>query len=238
MAPLSTLCSVLTHSRVVSPRSHEFANCEGVIGHKCCRKRPINPNNAITLTFENMMSKWLLLPHCVQSYCIVGLIHPGTMSLWTVRGWLDINAVENGLRLRTVHSKRPLKTWWAMVPYTRLCSVLSHSWVDLPRSHEFAHCEGGGWLDINAVENGLKLRTVHSKRPLKTWWAMVPYTRLCSVLSRRWVDSPRKHVCVCGVFNINAVVNGLKTTNNAIKTTLESTIGNGSSYHTVFSPIA
>ena len=129
----------------------------------------------------------------------------------------NINAVENGLENMTTQSKRPLKTWWAMAPITTLFSVLLPSWVDSPRKHEYVTfvnmisngssfhtvfspnaklgwftqvpwvCELWGWLHIHATESSLNLRTVHSKRPLKTWWAMASYTTLFSVLS------PRKH---------------------------------------------
>ena len=39
-------------------------------------------------------------------------------------------------------------------------------------------CELWRWLDINAVENGLKPLTTQSKRSLTTWWAIAQLTQL------------------------------------------------------------
>ena len=184
----------------------------------------------------------LLLPQCVQVYCMAGVIHPGITSVWTDGlvwlewCWKRPKIPNNAITL--TFENNMMSNGSLLLPHCFQSYCIG--WLDSPRTHEYVNCRGD-WTDITAVENGLKLRKVHAKRPLKTWRAMATLTTLFSVLSRRWVDSPRKHVCVCEqwrVFNRNAVVNGLKKTNNAIKTTFENMTSNGSSYRTVFSPIA
>ena len=59
--------------------------------HATTRFQDQNPYNANKTTFQSMDGgQLLLLPQCVQVYCIAGLIHPAITSVWTDGAvWLE-----------------------------------------------------------------------------------------------------------------------------------------------------
>ena len=133
----------------------------------------------------------LLLPQCVQVYCIAGLIHPGITSVWT-----------DGLVWQELCGKRPKTpnntnktTSESRAGYCSqllaVCSVLLSSWIEF--TQDAWVCEQCGWFDIYDVETGVKHPTIQTKRPLKSWLAMAHLSTLFSVLTHSWVDSPRSH---------------------------------------------
>ena len=166
-----------------------------VIWHIWCWKRPKTPNNTNKTTSESRAGNCSL---CHSVFSTIVQLDWITQDAWVCEqcGWFDIYDVETGVKHPTIQTKRPLKSWWAMAPFSTLCSVLTHSWVDSPRSHEFVNCESD-WTYM-------LLKTVSYKpqqcNHIHLWkhdeqWLLIK--TLFSVLSRRWVDSPRKHVCVC-----------------------------------------
>ena len=132
----------------------------------------------------------LLVPQCVQVYCIAGSIHPGITSVWTYGVvWLEWCGkrpkTPNNTNKTTSESRAgncsPCHSVFSTIE--KLDQITQDAWV----------CEQCGWVDIYDVETGVKHPTIQTKRPLKSWLAMAHLSTLCSVLSRRWVDSPRSH---------------------------------------------
>ena len=121
-APRSTLFSVLLSSWVESPRTHEYVNSAGDLKYMTL-KTAYKPQQCNHIDLWKHDEQWLLLPHCFQAYCIVGLIHPGRMGMLSVRV-IGHKCCWKRPKTPTMQAKRPLKTWWAMAAFTTMFSIV------------------------------------------------------------------------------------------------------------------